>query len=82
MFHLGEGRPVAGTGQVRVQFLSPAPQAEPHAEPVFLSPAPHAEPHAGLAFLSPAPHADPQADAGLSFVFLPNRFLSDILSLL
>lgn len=32
--------------------------------------------------MSPAPHADPQADAGLSFVFLPNRFLSDILSLL
>ena len=97
MFHLGKCRPVAGTGQVWVQFLSPAPQAEPHAEPVFLSPAPHAEPHAGLAFLSPAPqaepqaaaaflspapHADPQADAGLSFVFLPNRFLSDILSLL
>lgn len=62
-------------------YLSPAPQAEPHAEGFSsgLSPAPQAEPHAeGFSSgLSPAPQAEPPACASFP-LFHPKRFESAI----
>ena len=50
-------------------FGSPAPHADPHADPGvfsgFGSAAPHADPGVSSGFGSPAPHADPHADPGV-----------------
>ena len=65
-------------------YLSPAPQAEPHAAGFSsgLSEAPQAEPHAAgfSSGLSEAPQAEPQAAAGAASIFLlhPNRLESAI----
>jgi hypothetical protein len=80
LFHLACASLSANT--ITVPYLSPAPQAEPHAAGFSsgLSPAPQAEPHAAgfSAGLSPAPQAVPHAEAAFSSVslFHPNKFES------